>query len=379
MLREDSIEGLRRRARRRLPRMVFDFIDGGAESETTLRRNCEALSRIALVPNCFRAVENRNLQVSILGRPASMPVMVGPTGLAALVWPHADQLLAQAAQRAGVPFVVSTSSSARLEDIAAAAPSARLWMQVYPYRDRELVESLIARAAACNFEALVLTVDTPVLGHRSRDHANRFSVPIRPTWHLFWDLIRCAPWTLGLARHGVPRMRNFVDYGHGHKLESLAQLMTRNMNPGADWTDLTWLRKAWQGPLILKGVLCAEGARRAAREGVDAIVVSNHGGRQLDGAPATITMLPEIVAAAGTELEIYIDGGIRSGVDVARALASGARSAMIGRATLYGVAAAGAVGANHALELLRTQLDRTLALLGCPDVAELSRIRTVRE
>lgn len=370
-MREDSIAALRDRARRRLPRAVFDFIDGGAELEGTLRRNTADFDKISLVPNCLVDVDRRDCSATLLGRKADLPLIVGPTGLAALVWPKADLALARAAAAAGVPFVVSTSSSMRLEEIAAASPGSRLWMQIYAYRDRELVKSLIRRARSAGFEALMVTVDTPVLGHRSRDHANRFSVPLRPTGRLAVDLLRCPRWTWGILRWGVPRMQNFVEAGKSERIESLARLMTRNLNPGATWDDLMWIREAWQGKLLLKGVLSAGAAERAAREGVEGLVVSNHGGRQLDGAPSSISMLGEIVAAVGNRIETYLDGGIRRGMDLAKAMALGARAGMVGRATLYGVAAGGELGAYHALQLLRTELDRALALLGCAHATDL--------
>lgn len=370
-MREDSIAALRDRARRRLPRAVFDFIDGGAELEGTLRRNTADFDRISLVPNCLVDVDRRDCSAILLGRKADLPLVVGPTGLAALVWPKADLALARAAAAAGVPFVVSTSSSMRLEEIAAASPGSRLWMQIYAYRDRELVKSLIRRARSAGFEALVVTVDTPVLGHRSRDHANRFSVPLRPTARLAADLLRCPRWTWGILRWGVPRMQNFVEAGKSDRIESLARLMTRNLNPGATWDDLMWIREAWQGKLLLKGVLSAGAAERAVREGVEGLVVSNHGGRQLDGAPSSISMLGEIVAAVGNRIETYLDGGIRRGMDLAKAMAIGARAGMVGRATLYGVAAGGELGAYHALQLLRTEFDRVLALLGCAHATDL--------
>lgn len=370
-MREDSIAALRDRARRRLPRAVFDFIDGGAELEGTLRRNTADFDRISLVPNCLVDVDRRDCSAILLGRKADLPLVVGPTGLAALVWPKADLALARAAAAAGVPFVVSTSSSMRLEEIAAASPGSRLWMQIYAYRDRELVKSLIRRARSAGFEALVVTVDTPVLGHRSRDHANRFSVPLRPTARLAADLLRCPRWTWGILRWGVPRMQNFVEAGKSDRIESLARLMTRNLNPGATWDDLMWIREAWHGKLLLKGVLSAGAAERAVREGVEGLVVSNHGGRQLDGAPSSISMLGEIVAAVGNRIETYLDGGIRRGMDLAKAMAIGARAGMVGRATLYGVAAGGELGAYHALQLLRTEFDRALALLGCAHATDL--------
>ena len=370
-MREDSITALRDRARRRLPRAVFDFIDGGAELEATLRRNTADFDKISLVPNCLVDVDRRDCSAILLGRKADLPLVVGPTGLAALVWPKADLALARAAAAAGVPFVVSTSSSMRIEEIAAASPGSRLWMQIYAYRDRELVKSLIRRARSAGFEALMVTVDTPVLGHRSRDHANRFSVPLRPTGRLVVDLLRCPRWTWGILRWGVPRMQNFVEAGKSERIESLARLMTRNLNPGATWDDLMWIREAWQGKLLLKGVLSAGAAERAVREGVEGLVVSNHGGRQLDGVPSSVSMLGEIVAAVGNRIETYLDGGIRRGMDLAKAMALGARAGMVGRATLYGVAAGGELGAYHALQLLRTEFDRALALLGCAHATDL--------
>lgn len=371
-MREDSIAALRERAKRRLPRAVFDFIDGGAESETTLRRNALDFDRISLVPRCLVNVAQRDCSAVLLGRRAQLPLIIGPTGLAALVWPRADLALARAAAQAGVPFVVSTSSSMRLEEIAASASGARLWMQVYAYKDRELVRSLIARAKNAGFEALVVTVDTPVLGRRSRDHRNGFSVPLRPSWRLAADIARCPRWSWGILRWGVPRMQNFVETGKSQGIESLARLMMRNLNPAATWDDLSWIRDAWQGRMLLKGVLCAEDAEKAVREGLQGLVVSNHGGRQLDGAPSSISMLGEILATVGNRIETYLDGGIRRGIDLAKAVAMGARAGMIGRATLYGVAAAGEPGAGHALALLHAEFDRALALLGCARTTDLA-------
>jgi isopentenyl diphosphate isomerase/L-lactate dehydrogenase-like FMN-dependent dehydrogenase len=368
----DTIEGLRSCARRRLPKAVFDFFDGGAETETTLRRNVDDLARLVLTPRYFVDVAERDLSTRLLGREAAMPLAIAPTGLAALGWPRADVALARAAAAAGLPFVVSTSSSVRIEEIAEGAPDgARLWFQVYPYRDQTLVRSLIERAAAAGFEAIVVTVDVPVLGHRSRDHHNRFTVPLVPTPRLAYDLVRCAGWTLDIARHGVPRMQNFVDAGHGQGVASLAHLMTSNMNPGSTWEDLAWIRRAWPGPILVKGVLAAADAALAVRHGLDGVVISNHGGRQLDGGPSTVSRLPAIVDAVAGRAEIYIDGGVRSGTDIAKVVSLGATAAMVGRATLYGVAAGGEAGAAHALTLLRTGYDRSLALLGRARTADL--------
>ena len=370
--RAQSIADLRLMARRRIPRAVFDFFDGGAEDETTLRRNAAAFQSIEFSPRVMVDVSTRDTRTTILGTPAKLPLIVGPTGLAALGWPQADIALARAAGKFGVPFVVSSSSSVRLEDIARAASDTRLWFQVYVYRDRELVRSLIRRARDAGFEAIVLTADVPLLGQRERDGRNRFSVPIRPTPRMIFDALRCPGWTLGMLTHGVPRMQNFVDASSGLKsIGSLAALMTANMDASVNWNDVSALRGDWPGKTVLKGVLSSADATEAVRSGFDAIVVSNHGGRQLDHAPPTISVLPEITAAVRGKIEILLDGGVRRGSDIAKALCLGASAAMVGRATLFGAAAAGQSGAERALDLLRAELDRCLALIGCPAAASL--------
>jgi (S)-mandelate dehydrogenase len=362
-----SIADLRELARRRLPRAVFDFFDGGAEDEITLRRNSAAFQSIEFRPRVMVDVATRDHSAFILGVRAELPLIIAPTGLAALGWPRADSALAHAASRFGIPFVASSSSSVRLEDIAREAPETRLWFQVYVYRDRNLVRSLIKRALAAGFEAIVLTVDVPLLGQRERDGRNRFAVPIRLTPRLLWDLLRCPRWTLDVLRHGLPRMENFLDPSSGLKsIGSLAALMTSNMDASITWKDVVELRDIWPKKIVLKGVTSPVDAVEAGRHGFDAIVVSNHGGRQLDGAPATISVLPEIVAAANGTMDVFLDGGVRRGSDVAKALCLGAQAAMVGRATLFGAAAGGQPGAERALELLRCELDRCLALLGCP-------------
>jgi (S)-mandelate dehydrogenase len=370
--RAQSIADLRLISRRRLPRAVFDFFDGGAEDEATIRRNSAAFAAVEFSPRIMVDVSVRNTRVSILGSPAELPLIVAPTGLAALGWPQADIALARAAGKFGIPFVVSSSSSVRLEDIARAAPQTRLWFQVYVYRDRNLVRSLIRRARDAGFEAIVITADVPLLGQRERDGRNRFAVPIRPTVRMMYDALRCPRWSLGMLRHGVPRMLNFVDAEAGMKsVGSLAALMTSNMDASVNWGDVSGLRNDWPGKMVLKGVLSAADAAQSVRAGFDAIVVSNHGGRQLDHAPATISVLPEIAAAVGGKTEIFMDGGVRRGSDVAKAICLGAKAAMVGRATLFGAAAGGQPGAERAVSLLRAELDRCLALIGCPDVTSL--------
>jgi (S)-mandelate dehydrogenase len=372
--RAHSIADLQRLARDRLPKAVVDFFAGGAEDEITLRRNGAAFGTIEFSPRVMVDVSKRDLSVPILGRQAPFPLIVAPTGLAALAWPHADIALARAAGKLGVPFVVSTASSVRIEDIARAAPDTRLWFQVYVYRDRELARNLIRRAKDAGCEAIMLTADVPVFGQRERDARNRFSVPISLTPRLLWDTLRCPRWTWGILRQGIPRMENFVDRKNGlQSIGSLAAYVSANMDASVNWDDVSALRADWPGKMILKGVLSSADAIQAVRSGFDAIVVSNHGGRQLDHTPATISVLPEIVAAVAGGTEVLVDGGVRRGSDIAKALCLGAQAVMIGRAALFGVAAAGQPGTERALELLRAEFDRTLALLGCPSASALTQ------
>ena len=371
--RADSIAALRDLAKRRLPRPVFDFMDGGADEEISLSRNLGDLRQVELTPRVLRDVSARDNASPILGRTGGLPLIIAPTGLAALGWPKADILLARAAGRRGVPFVISTSSSVRIEDIAAEAGQTRLWFQVYVYKDRDLVRSLVERASACGVEALVLTVDTPVLGWRRRDHANRFTVPLRPDLAMAVEFARCWRWTLDIARFGSPKMQNFVEAGQSSDIVSLAQLMTRNMDASVTWREVAWLRDLWPGPLILKGVSSAADAQEAVRQGIDAIWISNHGGRQLDGSPSTVSALPAIAQAVDGRAEIYLDGGIRSGGDIAKVLALGAQAAAVGRATLFGVSAGGEAGADRALSILNQELDRCLALMGLTSPMQLDR------
>lgn len=366
-----TIEELRQLAHTRLPRAVFDFIDGAADDELTSRWNCTDFDRIAWRPKILMDVANRTCGTTVLGRHTSLPLIVAPTGLAALVWPDADGALARCAHQAGVPFTISTSSSMRMEAIREAAPEARLWFQAYVYKDRDLTRKLIARARAIGCEALVVTVDVPLLGRRLRDRRNRFTVPLRPTPRLVWDLLRCPGWTAQILLNGVPRMQNFADWNEDTSVASLAALMTANLDASVTWDQIQQIRDEWQSKLVLKGVLRADDADRAAQAGIDAIAVSNHGGRQLDGATSAIVALPQIVAAVGGRLEVYLDGGIRRGSDIAKACAFGAAAAMCGRATLYGAAAAGPVGASRALSILLEEFDRTLALIGCPAATRL--------
>ena len=368
-----TIEDLRALASARLPRAVFDFIDGGADDEVTLHWNAADFDSLALCPRVLVDVSKRDASSTILGNRSSLPLIVAPTGLASLAWPLADVVLAQAAHGAGVPFTISTSSSVRMEDIRRDAPDARLWFQVYLYKDRDLVLSLIARARAIDCESLVITVDVPLLGRRLRDRRNRFTVPLRPTGRLIWDIVRCPRWTGQILSNGVPRMQNFVGGQSAASVASLAALMTSNMDASVTWDLIGWVRDHWPGRLVLKGVLHAEDAERAVACGVDAIAVSNHGGRQLDSATSAIRALPEIISAVAGRTEVFVDGGIRRGSDIAKARALGANAVMVGRAGLYGVGAGGRAGADRALAILAEEFDRCLALVGCPVAAHLDQ------
>lgn len=368
------IADIRASARRRLPKAVFDFIDGGAESETTLRHNCEDFGALEFIPRVLSDVSTRTLSVTLLGNAAALPVAIAPTGLAGLAWEDADIALARAAHSSGIPFIVSTASSVRLERIREASPEARLWFQLYVWRDREIVRSLVQRAQSVGCEALVLTVDVPVLGHRYRDLRNRFTVPLRPTSRLLWDLVRCPRWTSHILRSGIPKMENLVDGSRKDAgVASLAKLMNSNMDAALNWEGAAWLRDLWPGKIVIKGILSPQDAEQAVRLGFDAIAVSNHGGRQLDGAISAIAALPEISKTVGEQAEVYLDGGVRCGSDIAKALALGAHAVWVGRATLYGAAAAGRKGVERSLSILAAELDRCLALLGCASVSKLDR------
>ena len=356
-----NVADLRAAARRRLPRGVFDFVDGGAEDEATLAANAAAYRGRALVPRVLRDVSAVDLTTPILGTPARLPVAVGPTGGLGFVWPRGDLAVARAAHAAGVPFTLATTSDVSIEDLRAGADG-RLWMQTYIFRQRDVTHRMIERARAAAFEALVITVDLPVGGNRERDHRNDFSVPFRLTPRNALDFARHPEWVVRTLRAGMPTFGNLRDFRPDADAAKAASTVGRNYDAAFDWDDLAGIRDLWGGKLVVKGVAHPADAERLDAMGVDAIVASNHGGRQLDGAAATLDTLARLRGA--TRGPLWVDGGVRRGSDVLKALALGADAVLIGRATLYGVAAAGEAGARRALAILEEELGRAMRLCG---------------
>ncbi|SDV50730.1 alpha-hydroxy acid oxidase [Chitinasiproducens palmae] len=370
--RAHSIADLRRLAQRRLPRAVFDFFDGGAEDERVLTGNCSAYRAHALVPRVLRDVSQVSLTSTVLGQPSEMPLAIAPTGAVGFGWRGGDLAIARAAGRHGIPYSLSTSATASIEEIAAPGGPARRWFQCYILRKRAFTEALIDRAAAAGYEALMITVDFAVGGKRERDFRNDFAVPFRYTGRNMLDFASRPGWALPMLLQGLPVMKNLVglekqtvDAG------ALASSVGRSYDPAFDWDGLAQIRARWPGKLIVKGIVHRDDARRAVDCGADALVVSNHGGRQLDAGLATLAALPAIAAAVGDRVEVLLDGGIRRGSDIVVALALGARAVLVGRATLFGVCADGEAGANRALDLLHDELRRTMQLCGVQRVADI--------
>ena len=369
-----SVEAYRTAARRVLPRMVFDFVDGGAERELTLRANVEDFARIGLRPRVLRDVGKVDTATTMLGTRVPLPLAIAPMGLCGVVHPQGERALARAAKAAGIPFTLSTAASHSIEAVAQAAPGL-LWFQLYVFRDRGLTRSFIQRARESGYRALAITVDLTRGGRRERDMRNGFMVPPRLTLANAADLLRRPRWltrTLPSARKLT--LGNLAGWGGmGTDAVALSTFMNREIDPGATWDYLAWLRSEWDLPLMVKGVVDGADAARAADMGVDAIVVSNHGGRQLDGAPSSIRALPAVVDAVGGRAEVLLDSGVRRGSDIAKALAYGARGVFIGKAALYALAAGGEAAVTRTIELLRQELDTTLALCGRASVTQLDR------
>lgn len=366
-----SIEDLRRLARRRLPRAVFDFFDGGAEDEVTLRGNRAAFERIRLLPKVLVDVSATDLRTSVFGGEMAFPLAIGPTGGIGAGRPGAELMLARAARARGIPFTLATPSGVTLERVAEEV-GGRLWFQLYAVRNKPFRERLVERAKSAGYEAMLVTVDLPVSGKRERDPRNGFVTPFKPNWRNSHDVWRKPAWLLDIARHGLPGMANLEGYPFSAlNPTDLATAVGREMDAALDWDAVKRLRDLWPGKFLLKGVERPDDAERAAAMGCDGIVVSNHGGRQMDGAAPTLEALPAVVRAAGSKLTVLLDGGVRRGADILKARALGAQAVLVGRATLFGVMAAGEAGAAHALEILRTEYDRAMKLCGVRTTADI--------
>ena len=368
-----NIEDLRVLAQRRVPRMFYDYADSGSWTEGTYRANESDFQQIKLRQRVAVNMSNRSLRTQMAGTEVSMPVAIAPTGLTGMQHADGEILAARAAEKFGIPFTLSTMSICSIEDIAAHT-KAPFWFQLYWMRDRDFMARLMDRARAAGCSALMLTLDLQVLGQRHKDLKNGMTAPPKPTVANIINLMTKPRWCLGMAgtrRHGFG---NLIGHAKGvSDMSSLAVWTKEQFDPELDWNDVAWIKKQWGGKLILKGIMDVEDARLAADSGADAMVVSNHGGRQLDGAPSAVAALPEIADAVGSRIEVWMDSGIRSGQDVLKACALGARGTLIGRAFLYGLGALGEAGVTRCLEIIRHELDITMAFCGRTDIRQVGR------
>jgi L-lactate dehydrogenase (cytochrome) len=367
------VADIRELAKRRVPRAFFEYADRGSYEETTLRANRAALAQINLRQRVMRNVDNRSLATDIVGQPVSMPLAIAPTGLTGLQRGGGEILGARAAEKAGIPFCLSTVSICSIEQVRDAVKTP-FWFQVYVMRDRGFTRELIERAKAAGCTALMLTADLTVQGQRHREIKNGLSVPPRITLHNLLDMLSKPRWAwsmLNAPSRSFGNLRGRIE--NTDSLTTLAQWIANQFDPTLNWEDLEWIRALWPGKLIIKGILDPEDARIAADHAVDAIVVSNHGGRQLDGAPASIDVLPSIVQAVGDRLQVLFDGGILSGQDLLKALACGAHAGLIGKAFLYGLGAMGEAGVTQTIELIRRELSVSMALTGQTDVRNIAK------
>jgi (S)-mandelate dehydrogenase len=367
-----NIADLRELARRRVPHFAFEYVEGGAEDEATLRYNRSAFERWRLLPRTLVNTSARHIRTELFGRPSAAPLLIAPTGFNGVLHPHGDLALARAAARAGIPFTISTFSTTRLEDIARGA-GGRLWLQLYVMQDRSIARELIRRAAAAGCEALVLTTDANVFGSREWDRRS-YRAPGKPALRTTLDALRHPRWIRHVAVHGLPRLSNLESLLPAEATSALggSTRIPQLLDASLSWADLEWIRELWPGKLLVKGILDVRDAERAAALGCDGIVVSNHGGRQLDYCVTPLEVLPEIVRAVASRTTLIIDGGFRRGTDVVKALALGADAVMLGRATLYGLAAGGEAGVHHALQILTSEIERVLGEMGCTSVADLT-------
>ncbi|MFZ5693624.1 MAG: alpha-hydroxy acid oxidase [Pseudomonadota bacterium] len=367
------IEDLRQLAERRVPRAFFQYVDSGSYAEETFRANRADMERVKLRQRVLVNVDKRDLSTTIVGQKASLPIALAPIGLCGMQHGNGEILAAEAANEAGVPFCLSTMSVCSMEQVAEATRKP-FWFQVYVIRDRGFIADLIARAKAANCSALVLTVDLQVLGQRHRDIKNGLTVPPQLKLANVLDILSKPRWAMSMLNAKSRSFGNLVGHVKDQEgINSLAKWTASQFDPTLSWQDVAWIRSLWPGKLIIKGILDVEDAKLAAKSGADAIVVSNHGGRQLDGAPSSISMMPKIADAVGSDIEIMFDGGIRSGQDLFRALALGAKSCLIGRAYIYGLGALGKAGVTAAIETIRKELDITMALTGVTRIADIDR------
>ncbi len=375
-----NVDDLRKIAKRRLPAGVFDYIDGAAEDESAMARNVSRFGDRTLVPRVLRDVSNIDASTDILGASAPMPLIIAPTGFPRIAHPDGELATARSAAEAGIPFSLSTMGTRSIEEVAEVCPG-RKWFQVYVWRDRELTKDMLARCKENGFEALYITVDTAVLGRRERDVRRGMSLPpklgldtfidgaLRPGWTL--DFLRNDPIVFSNVAVSTERLGNST--ADGTSAVSLADYINSQFDPRLSWDDVAWIREQWDGPVILKGVQSVADAKLAAAEGIEAIALSNHGGRQLDSSPAIIDLVAPVADAVGGEIEIYCDGGVRRGSDIVKAVALGATAAMIGRPHLYALAAGGKQGVDQVLEFFLDGVEQTMALSGVGSIGEIDR------
>ena len=369
-----SVADMRRIARRRLPRGVFDYVDGGAEDERTLRANGADFGHITFRPRVLRDVSAVDPSTTLLGRPLPLPMVFSPTGFTRIVCPEGELAVARAADRAGLPYSLSTLGTRSVEEVAAVNGGAK-WFQVYVWRDRGLVQELVDRARTAGYEALVLTVDNAVFGRRERDHRRGFTLPPTIGPGTLVDGALHPEWTWRFVRAEPIRFANVTGraVGDGAEAVSLHQYIDTQFDPTMSWSDLEWLRDRWSGPIVVKGVQTVDDAVLAARVGVQAVMLSNHGGRQLDTSPSPISLVASVTDAVGDAVEVICDGGVRRGSDIVKAVALGAKAVGVGRAYLYALAVAGERGVDHLVDLFTADVTRTMALLGVTTVRDLTR------
>ena len=369
-----NVDDLRRLAKRRLPGGVFHYIDGGAEDELSLSRNVASYSDLEFKPRILRDVSKIDTTTTLLGRPIPLPLVFAPTGFTRIANSQGELAVARAAARAGIPYGLSTMGTRSIEEVAAVSDGPK-WFQVYTWRDRGLVRDLLERAAAANYEAIQLTIDTAVLGRRERDVRRGYTLPPKIGLGTLVDGLVHPAWTLDFLRNDPITFASVAannDAGDGGTAVTLAEYINSQFDPALSWRELEWLRSVWNGPIVLKGVQTVADAELAVEHGADAIALSNHGGRQLDGAPSIIELVEPVAQAVGGQIEIIADGGVRRGSDIVKAVALGANAVMAGRAYLYALGAAGEPGVDHVIRFLIEGMERTMALAGCQEVADIT-------